>query len=350
MPGHEGGPGLVREERGLEEDRRGPGQDGEHLRIGARRGDLAELGRRQVLDHPGRLGADRVALDETEDGERAIALVEGVVQPERLEVEGPVLELMGELVGVRDPLDRPEAAGAADDEQLVDRGVVVADHLAPLEVEVDLLEGRVVGEEAERLVDPLADPDLGLGIGLLEVRLEVRSELVGIDDLRVDPVGGIEPADGDDVGGDRPVDLDRILGRARRSGGARARELARGLGVASPPVQPPTRVAAASRAARRRASRVGTRRRSYSRSGFDGRAGRRRRGRALRTRRSRSAVDVRFLTDCCLASEPAARSLHLGPNPRGSILPPSDRRRRLGRRLRSSLFRPVFGDPRVSAR
>ena len=83
-----------------------------------------------------RLDRDRVALDERQPGERPIALV-GDVEAERVEVEVLVLELVGELVGVGHPLDRPERARAADDEQLVLVRRVVAGDLAGLEVERD---------------------------------------------------------------------------------------------------------------------------------------------------------------------------------------------------------------------
>ena len=50
-----------------------------------------------------------------------------------------------------------------------------------------------------------------------------------------------------------------------------------------------------------------------------------------------------FLTASGDASEHRTPRVHLGPNPRGSILPPSDRGRRLGRRPRSFLFRRGTG-------
>src|SRR3989304_2432215 len=72
-----------------------------------------------------------------------------------------------------------------------------------------------------------------------------------------------------------------------------------------------------------------------------------RRGGATRSIRPSSRLDATgsrvrpsfpFLIDCSLVPKPAAPTVLLGPNPRGSILPPSDRGRQLGRRLRSFLF------------
>ena len=242
---------------------------------------------------------------------------------------------MGELVGVGHAAGSAQAAGGADDEQLLDRRVVVADHLAALKGELEVPQRGIGRQQPERPVDALSPGYLGRRVLLVELGREVLERRGGrtmIDGTTCDGAsrprmattwaaicryvaassvdGAAEPACDDDgpglpvsTGGPGVIGGHRCAA-ARTMPRARRRTRARTVMPADPTADP---------AGRDRLDRQG-----YG-----------------------ASINVRFLTHRLPGSNPAT---YCSPRTEPSRFhPSSDRRRRLGRRPRPSLFRGVPG-------
>ncbi len=99
-------------------------------------------------------------------------------RPELGQPEVLVLEGMVELMGVGDLLDRAELARLRHDVHRLGVRVVQPGHLARQELDVEVLERGVRGQQAERLEEPLVGGDEGRRVALVERVGDEGGELV----------------------------------------------------------------------------------------------------------------------------------------------------------------------------
>jgi hypothetical protein len=206
----------VREEERLAEHRWHLLEAAGDLRVQGLPDQLEQLALAQVVDLPERHHQRRVALDEREAGDPAIALAD-LVEVEALEVEVLVLQRVRVFVGERRLLGRAEVAGSRHDVELLVVGAVQAGDLAAEELDVQVLQVRIPRQQAEALEQPLVRGDELLRVVLAE---PVRGQLLDacvVEDHRVDGVLRLEAADRPDLL------LDSGIGRSQvdRPGGGR---------------------------------------------------------------------------------------------------------------------------------
>ncbi len=137
--------------------------------------------------------------------EAFVRLVDQAIS-ERLQIEVLILERMVVLVRVIDLLDRADIAAFRQDVQLLVDGVVETEDLTLEQVDVDVLELRLLREQPEPVVQPLVRGDLVGGIVLLEGRPDDLRHLVGRHDVRLDRRLLLEPPHSLDLIVDRRVD------------------------------------------------------------------------------------------------------------------------------------------------
>jgi hypothetical protein len=130
-----------------------------------------------VLCQPAAHQERGIAFDQREPAQRAVALADRVdIDP--LQVEALVLERVGELVGEGHLLGGPDGARLGDDHHLARLGVVVARDLRPEEVDIEIAQRGIGGQEAEGLERVLGHRDLVGRVLLLELGLDAGLHLV----------------------------------------------------------------------------------------------------------------------------------------------------------------------------
>ena len=170
----------VREQQRILEDRGHPGEDRLGCGIGAA-GDLHELGRGEVPLRPQAHQERGVALDKRGARHRAVALV-GVLAHELAQVEPLVLERVGELVGVGDLLGRPDLAILRDDVHVLRLVVVQARDLARQQLQVELLERRVLRASARSSLYSVSVPlTSSSGLSLRKLGAQVGAQAGGVE-------------------------------------------------------------------------------------------------------------------------------------------------------------------------
>ncbi len=164
----------VRVDEGLLQDRGHPVDEGLRGGVGAALDELEQLGLIEVLGGPLRHEQRGIALVDRLAGEQTVALIEDVllVAEDR---EVLVLERVVELVSEGEPF---VDAGLALLREHVQGTLVVAieaDDAAAQEIERQLAQIGVGGDQAERLVEPFGRGDVLGGSRLVEVGCEERS-------------------------------------------------------------------------------------------------------------------------------------------------------------------------------
>src|SRR4051794_6737148 len=145
---------------------------------------LLPLGPRQRVQRVQLLHDHRIALEEGGDGQVTVGVVR-VLRSQGADVEVLVLQGVGELVGQGRSRQRAVGVRAGDDVELLGVGVVLAEHDAGAELQLQVVQVDVRREQPERHHQPAAVLHGLQPVGIVQVGQDLRAQLFRREEVAV---------------------------------------------------------------------------------------------------------------------------------------------------------------------